>query len=225
MSVDVEGIGACNTITRGPQGWRGTNTDMRGFSDSLLNFMSGLRAREKERQSDGPKAIDFKALITKSRGSTVSSLRGYRVTVIGAGGAAKAVAAELYRLGAKALLLNRTVIKARTMAGLYKFQWGGLDDRGVEQMEKYSDIIIQTTPAGTEGNPDQDPLEMYAFTGREIVMDLVYNPDRTPFLQRAAAVGCPVLSGYDMLIRQARYQYTQFFKRDFPAALLSRVGF
>jgi 3-dehydroquinate dehydratase/shikimate dehydrogenase len=31
MSVDVEGIGACNTITRGPQGWRGTNTDMRGF--------------------------------------------------------------------------------------------------------------------------------------------------------------------------------------------------
>ena len=92
-------------------------------------------------------------------------------------------------------------------------------------MENFSGIIIQTTPAGMEGNPDRDPLELYSFTGREIVMDLIYEPERTPFLLRAAAAGCAVLNGYDMLIRQARYQYTQFLKRDFPPVLLSRVKF
>jgi 3-dehydroquinate dehydratase/shikimate dehydrogenase len=223
MSDDVERIQACNTIIRGPQGWRGTNTDMRGFSDSLLDFMSTPPARDINRGRGGLWTITAPLMALKGGPHPVSSLRGKRVTVIGAGGAARAVAAELRRLKARVLVLNRTVMKARALAVPYRFQWGGLDDRGVDQMGKYSDIIIQTTPAGMEGNPDRDPLELYTFTGKELVMDLVYRPERTPFLQRAAAAGCPVLNGYDMLIRQARYQYTQFLKRDFPPALLSRV--
>jgi 3-dehydroquinate dehydratase/shikimate dehydrogenase len=214
ISDEVKWIGACNTITRGPQGWRGTNTDARGFSDSLLDFMSALSAEK----IGAPKSKGRKL-------KPVTSLRGKNVTVIGAGGAARAVVAELYRLKAKVLILNRTLAKARNLALPYKFHWGGLDEWGLKQMEKFSGIIIQTTPAGMEGNPDRDPLELYSFMGREIVMDLVYEPERTPFLQRAAAAGCAVLNGYDMLIRQARYQYTQFFKRDFPPVLLSRVKF
>jgi shikimate 5-dehydrogenase len=92
-------------------------------------------------------------------------------------------------------------------------------------MEKFSDIIIQTTPAGTEGYGTGDPLEIYAFSGRETVMDLVYQPERTPFLERAAGAGCRVLNGYDMLIRQAWYQYTQFTGKEFPVDLLSHVKF
>ncbi|MDR3247685.1 MAG: type I 3-dehydroquinate dehydratase [Treponema sp.] len=210
ISEDVDSIKACNTITRGPQGWRGTNTDALGFSDSLLDFMNVLKVQENKK---------------KNRAHPLINLRGKKATVIGAGGAAKAVVSELHRLGAKVLVLNRTAAKARSLAAPYKFQWGGLDDRGIAQMEKFSDIVIQTTPAGMEGNPDRDPLEIYSFMGKEIVMDLVYKPERTPFLQRAALAGCPVLNGSDMLVRQARYQYTQFFKRDFPLALPSRVTF
>ncbi|MDR2748179.1 MAG: type I 3-dehydroquinate dehydratase [Treponema sp.] len=216
MSDEVEWIRACNTITRGPQGWRGINTDTRGFSDSLLEFMGALSSGAEKTGTPGAKGRKLKPL---------ASLRGKRVTVIGAGGAARAVAAELYRLGARVLVLNRTVAKARNLAAPYKFHWGGLDERGLEQMENFSSVIIQTTPAGMAGNPDQDPLELYSFTGKEIVMDLVYEPERTPFLRRAAAAGCAVLNGYDMLIRQARYQYTQFLKRDFSPVLLSRVKF
>jgi 3-dehydroquinate dehydratase/shikimate dehydrogenase len=212
MSEEVEGIGACNTITRCPQGWRGTNTDTRGFSDSLLDFMGTLPRRRGFLRAKGRKL------------QPLGDLRGKRATVIGAGGAARAVAAELYRLRARVLVLNRTLTKARGLAQPYKFRWGGLDERGVELMEDFSDIIIQTTPAGMEGNPG-DPLGLYSFTGREIVMDLIYEPERTPFLQRAAAAGCPVLNGYDMLIRQAQYQYVQFLKREFPPVLLSRIRF
>ncbi|MDR2176859.1 MAG: type I 3-dehydroquinate dehydratase [Treponema sp.] len=221
ISEDVKRAGACNTISRGPLGWQGTNTDMRGFSDSLLAFISNLRAGKQGGKEPESRKMGF---FPARKPADISNLKGKKVTVIGAGGAARAVAAELYRLGARALILNRTSAKARNLAVPYKFSWGGLDERGVNQMGRFSDIIIQTTPAGMEGNPCQDPLELYSFTGKEIVMDLIYQPDRTPFLRRAEAASCPVLNGYDMLIRQARYQYTQFFNRDFPVPFLARIN-
>jgi 3-dehydroquinate dehydratase/shikimate dehydrogenase len=194
-SDEVHAIGACNTAVRFAGGWMGSNTDARGFSDSLLDF------------------LDKK------------NLKGKRLTVIGAGGAAKAVVSEIHRLGGKALVLNRTVPRARDLAVPYKFTWGSLDNRGVELMEKYRDIIIQTTPAGMEGQAAADPLVEYSFSGRELVMDLIYKPAVTPFLHRAVLAGCKILNGHDMLLRQARYQYAQFFRREFPTQLLSRVTF
>ena len=203
-------IGACNTLIRDSQGWFGTNTDLQGFSDSLLHFTGRTNLKRK------------------------------RVTLIGAGGLAKAAASELHRLGAKVLILNRTLHKARDLALPYKFAWGGLGSRGVEMMEYYHDIIIQATPAGmigidtddTDGTSypldtkyPMDILKMYRFSGREKVMDFVYEPEMTPFLKRAAAAGCKVINGYDMLIRQARNQYAVFFGKDFPEYLLPRVQF
>jgi 3-dehydroquinate dehydratase/shikimate dehydrogenase len=76
-----------------------------------------------------------------------------------------------------------------------------------------------------EGKELCDPLENYTFSGREAVMDLIYQPELTPFLNRAAAAGCRVLNGFDMLIRQAWCQYTQFMGKEFPAQLMSRVKF
>jgi len=199
QSDEVRIIGACNTLTLTPQGWLGTNTDARGFSDSLLTFLNK------------------------------QNFKRQRVTVIGAGGAARAVVFELHRLGAKVLILNRTIHKARRLAAPYKFAWGGLDEQGIEKMEKYRDIIIQTTSAGMEGinpdNPSDDPAAMYNFCGREEVMDLVYKPKMTAFLKRASNAGCNVQNGFDMLIRQARYQYTQFTGKEFPEHFLSRVQF
>ncbi|GHV95381.1 3-dehydroquinate dehydratase [Spirochaetia bacterium] len=192
-SQAVQSIGACNTMIRFARGWLGANTDGPGFSDSLLEFLG------------------------------TKNLRWKRVTIIGAGGVARAVVSEVHRLGGKALILNRTVHKARDIALPYKFAWGNLDNQGIEMMDKYQDIIIQTTSVGMTGSDALDPLEMYTFTGREAVMDLVYKPEITPFLRRAAVAGCRTINGYDMLIRQARYQYTQFMGREYPAQLLSRV--
>lgn len=200
QSPEVRSIGACNTVLRrapGEEGtgWYGVNTDAPGFSGSLLAFTGRKH------------------------------FRGKKITILGAGGAARAAAAELYRLGGRVLILNRTVHRARELAFRYKFRWGGFDDQGARLMEKFSDIIVQATPAGTEGYGTADPLELYTFSGRETVMDLVYRPKRTPFLERAAGAGCRVLNGYDMLIRQAWYQYTHFTGKEFPADLLSRVKF
>jgi 3-dehydroquinate dehydratase/shikimate dehydrogenase len=67
-----------------------------------------------------------------------------------------------------------------------------------------------------------DPLDLYFFKGTEVVMDLIYKPERTRFLTRASAAGCRILNGHDMLMRQAKYQYSCFFGKEYPSKLISR---
>jgi len=197
-SPQVLAIGACNTVYKSNDGWYGENTDCKGFSDSLLQFI-------------GKKNLKY-----------------LKVCIIGAGGVARAVAGEIYRLGGKAVILNRTVHKAKNIAAQYKFKWGGLDDHGIEIMSKYNNIIIQTSSVGMEGyneeNSSNDPLELYSFSGKEAVMDLIYTPPVTPFLKRAAAAGCKTINGYDMVIRQACLQYGLFTGSEIPPQLLSRLA-
>jgi 3-dehydroquinate dehydratase/shikimate dehydrogenase len=76
-----------------------------------------------------------------------------------------------------------------------------------------------------EGHETADPLEMYSFTGKEAVMDLIYMPEKTLFLERAASAGCKILNGYDMVIRQACLQYEIFTGKEFPQKLLSRINY
>ncbi|MDR1430292.1 MAG: type I 3-dehydroquinate dehydratase [Spirochaetaceae bacterium] len=193
-SRQVDHIGACNTILRTPSGWTGYNTDARGFSDSLLRF------------------LDRKNLF------------GRRLTILGAGGAARAVAAEVHRLKGQALIVNRTVFRARDLARQYGFVWGGLDNQGIAMMERYSHVIINTTSAGMEPDVDADPGALYNFTGREAVMDLIYKPERTRFLIRAAQAGCQIINGYDMLIQQAKYQYNLFMGHDLDSEIIAKLG-
>jgi len=200
VSNDVRITGACNTIKavsladQKQKGWNGTNTDILGFSESLLHFMNR------------------------------KNFRRLKVTVIGAGGAARAVVSELFRLKGKCLILNRNAVRARELALRYDYKWGGLDSHALDTMERYSDIIIQTTPVGSFPEINEDPFELYQFNGHETVMDLVYNPSITVFLKRAQAAGCLILNGFDMLIRQAKHQYQYFLDRDFPDQLIPRLA-
>jgi 3-dehydroquinate dehydratase/shikimate dehydrogenase len=193
-SNSVYSIGACNTLSYSKEGWLGENTDAGGFSDSILNFLNKKK------------------------------LKRQKITIVGAGGLARAVASEIYRLGGKALILNRTLHKAKNLASQYKFRWAGLTNEGIELMSKYSDIIIQTGSGGMEGHDTVDPLESYTFTGKEAVMDMIYTPAETPLLKRAAAAGCRTINGYDMLIRQACLQYVYYMGKEIPQQLLSRVN-
>ncbi|GMO46340.1 MAG: type I 3-dehydroquinate dehydratase [Termitinemataceae bacterium] len=186
MSDKVLSVGACNTIVRTPKGFSGYNTDTDGFSQSLLNFI-------------GRK--DFK---------------GMKVTVIGAGGAARAVAAELFRLKAKTLILNRDPLRAGELADKYNFEFDALDEEGIKRIKKFNNIIIQTTSVGMEPAIEGDPILPYRFTGKEIVMDIIYKPAKTHLLNRASSAGCKILNGFDMLNRQAKCQYKLFFGEEYP---------
>jgi 3-dehydroquinate dehydratase/shikimate dehydrogenase len=206
VSEEVELVEACNTIKANyphvdnpvfqrnlKPFWGGINTDTRGFSESLLNCM--------ERKN----------------------FRNCKITVLGAGGAARAVVSEICRLKGKCLILNRNPVRARDLAANFNCKWGGLDSQNLDRMERYSDIIIQATPIGTFPDVDEDPFELYQFKGHETVMDLIYNPPMTAFLRRAHLAGCKTLNGLDMLILQAKHQYQYFFNREFPDRLIPRI--
>ncbi len=185
-SPEVEAIGACNTLVRNIEGWAGYNTDAAGFERSLLEFLG----RE--------------------------DLRGLRATLVGAGGGAKAVAHSLARLGAAVLVLNRNPAKAKALARRYAFASGPCDERSSDIVADHSDLIVQATPVGMEGGIPGDPLDWYYFTGREAVFDLIYRPERTAMLARAAEAGCRTCNGYAMLRFQAAEQFKLWTGREPP---------
>jgi len=191
MSREVDAIGACNTIVRIPKeeggGWAGFNTDVYGFSDSLAALLEKGNIKKKD-------------------------IKKKKFTIIGAGGAARAVAAAVSAFRAKALILNRSLGKAQAIAEMYKFRYGAPDDCGISLMRKYNDVIVQTTSLGSESDVSKDPASLYHFDGSEIVIDIIYRPPRTKFLQRALTAGCLAINGEDMLRRQAEYQFREFCK-------------
>ena len=182
-------IGACNTIVRTDGKWKGYNTDVTGFSKSLLEFL-------------GEKNLAHK-----------------KVAIIGAGGAAKAIAYAVKQLKGKACIFNRTIVRAQELANKYDFKAEKLDRENLETLKKYSDVIIQTTSVGMNSmessSQENDPLYFYEFTGNEKVFDIIYVPAVTPLMARAAKAGCKVCNGYDMLRYQGYEQFRLFTDNDY----------
>lgn len=176
VSAEARTVGAVNTLVRAPGGgWVGHNTDTLGFERALREFLGR------------------------------SDLSGLRVTLVGAGGAARAVAQVLSRLGAAGLVLNRTLTKARSLARRHDFAWAYNDERALDLVLDHADLVVNATSLGMLG--EGDPLEWYEFSGREKVFDLIYNPERTPLLRRAREAGCGVCNGLGMLRHQAAEQF------------------
>lgn len=130
-----------------------------------------------------------------------TTVRGARATVIGAGGAARAVALALASAGAQVTISARRADRAAVVARLA----GGTV--GAWPVEPGSwDVLINTTPVGTAPRVHDTPFASDAFTGR-LVYDLVYNPPETRLLREASAAGLRTLGGLDMLVEQAQRQF------------------
>ncbi len=185
-SAEVEAIGACNTAIRDGSGWVGYNTDSYGFSAAVRRFLG------------------------------VESLKGVKTTIVGAGGAAKAVAYALKSLEAQACVINRNMSKAKHLADAYGFEWSGMTERAADLMERYNDLIVQTTSVGLEGGTSGDPIDWYEFSGREALYETIYSPPETQVMRRAQAAGCRVSNGLGMLQAQAEAQFSLFSGMDYP---------
>lgn len=183
----AEAIGACNTVVREDGEWKGYNTDAIGFEKALLEF-TGYK-----------------------------DLRGKKVSIIGAGGASRAIAYIIKELGAQACVFNRTLAKARLVAEKYGFEYATLGPENLERLNKYSDIIVQTTSKGMgsnePSNQDNDPIWFYDFSGKEFVYDVIYSPEVTPVMARADASGCSVCNGASMLLYQGIAQFELYRQR------------
>ena len=114
--------------------------------------------------------------------------------ILGTGGSSKAVQFVLEKLRIAFLLVSRE------KAGGNIISYDQIDG---PVLEKYT-IVINTTPIGMYPNVHEYPkLKFEDITSRHYLFDLIYNPSKTIFLQRAEAQGAVTENGYEMLVEQA----------------------
>ena len=133
-------------------------------------------------------------------------LKGKNVVLLGAGGAAKAIAYTLAQEAREVTILNRT---KQTEIDLVKLLtqkrnnnvYAGLQDETPKYLEK-ANVLINATSVGMEPNANQTLVQPEWLRPDLAVMDIVYNPIETKLARDAKAAGCKVVSGVEMLIYQ-----------------------
>jgi 3-dehydroquinate dehydratase/shikimate dehydrogenase len=128
-------------------------------------------------------------------------LRGKRVTVLGAGGAARAVSLGLASVGARVTIVARRADRAAFVASRIGAAVGAWPPPANSW-----DLLVNATPVGTSPDIAESPLPGGPFDGH-LVYDLVYNPFETRLLREARAAGCRTIGGLAMLVGQAQQQF------------------
>ncbi len=183
----VHGIGAANTVVFEESGTVGYNTDFHAAMDSLESA-------------------------ARHGSSKTNPLEGKSALILGAGGVAKAVAFGLTRRKVDVTIASRTHFRSQMLADQLKCKTIHWEDR---YDEKY-DVLINGTPVGMHPNVNETPFDSKRLHFTTIVFDTIYNPELTLLIKEAKKVGCQVVTGVDMFIRQAAMQFKFFTGENAP---------
>ncbi len=185
----VQAIGAANTLYRNKAGdWEASNTD---YDAALEAILQGIDPSEPE----------------------PAKLMGRKALVLGAGGAARAIALALVRNGSIVTICSRTHKRATVLAdelGCTHCSW---ENRGAVDPS----ILVNCTPVGMHPNVDASPFAENWLTPGMLVFDTVYNPETTLLIKHARQRECKVVTGIEMFVRQAARQFERFTGK--PASL------
>jgi shikimate dehydrogenase len=146
----------------------------------------------------------------------ITTMAGKHAAVIGAGGAARAVAYGIQNHGGRLTIVNRSPDKGRRLAGELGGEFIGLGDfrgHGV-------DILVNTTSVGMTPEADRMPVTRECLRPGMTVMDIVYNPLETQLLRSARAAGCQVVDGVAMFVHQGAIQFERWTGKTAPLQLM-----
>lgn len=175
VTPQAERLGAVNTLTVEPDGRvLGHNTDGEGFVANLADTLGPGWAREVR-----------------------SAL------VIGAGGAARAVAAALLDAGLQhGMIVNRSLPRAEELRTLDPARLDASPWSALPAGLAAADLLVNTTSLGMAGQPPL-PIDLGGLREGAVVADIVYVPLETPLLAAARARGLRAVDGLGMLLHQA----------------------
>ncbi|HEV3138779.1 MAG TPA: shikimate dehydrogenase [Pirellulales bacterium] len=195
MDNTMAGIGAANTLMFGERGKVvGSNTDYQAALDSLEQALMVHAGRK-------------------------GTLDNQTALVLGAGGAAKAIAFGMKQMGAQVVIAGRTNQRAQQLADALKC-------KAVDWLNRYSvqpDVLINCTPVGMHPNVDATPYDKHHLRPSMVVFDTVYNPENTLLVKDARSQSCTVVTGVEMFVRQACLQFKLFTSREAPSELMREV--
>jgi len=170
----------------------------RHFSFQPVNTLRRDKDHWKTKNTDGVGALNAieRALFVK----------GKNVLILGAGGAAHAIAEEAIQRGAAVRIANRTLETAYALASQLGCEAGSINDRIF--CSNY-DILINCTPLGMK--EAKLPLPMKWILPGTVIFDSISNPQITPLLKEAQKLDCTIISGIEMFILQAVEQFLFWF--------------
>lgn len=125
-----------------------------------------------------------------------------KALIIGAGGAAKAVINEFATKGIETYITNRSKEKATQLSSNF------ISKEKAENRLREFDIIVNATPIGQDG--EEMPLSLDNLNEKSLVVDLIYNPYKTLWLEKAESLGASTLNGLPMLAYQGVIAFKHF---------------
>jgi 3-dehydroquinate dehydratase/shikimate dehydrogenase len=142
---------------------------------------------------------------------------GWRVVVLGAGGAARAVVAALASRGARVSIASRRPDQAASLARTF-----GVETTPWPPPPGW-DLLVNATTVGMWPHVDEAPIDRSLVIGPR-VYDLIYNPPETALLTWAREHGAETVGGLEMLVGQACQQFEWWTGRPAPKAVMARAA-
>ncbi|EDM28146.1 shikimate 5-dehydrogenase [Lentisphaera araneosa HTCC2155] len=155
----------------------------------------------------------------------LTSIEGKTLLILGAGGAARAIAIECaLEKAAKIIIVNRTGKTAKELAELVNKNTDSVGEaitlEGEVAIPANVDIVINATNIGLYPDTTKVPIDMSTLKSNMIVSDVIPNPPQTPFIQDAAARGCTTIDGLGMLVNQGKIAIKYWSDKDVNADVM-----
>jgi shikimate dehydrogenase len=174
--------------------------------------------------TDGPGAL--KALADADVG-----INDKQVLMLGAGGAARAIA---FTLANQTHLQRLTILdiddslRDELSADLKNGTGAAIEDRKFSDATlaaamAQADVIVHCTPIGMHPKTDASLIPPHLFRNNQVVFDIVYSPLETRLLSEAKAAGVKIISGVEMFVNQAVLQFERFCGEQAPVDLMRQV--
>jgi shikimate dehydrogenase len=150
--------------------------------------------------------------------------------LLGAGGAAKAIAFSLAKEVGELVVLNRATEKAQELAERLtrtlgkKVVGGALTPDAVADNLQDSDVLINATSVGMNPAANQSIVPLQLLRSDLTVMDIVYNPVETKLAKDAKAAGARVISGVEMLIHQGAASFEIWTGHEAPIEVMRNAA-
>jgi shikimate dehydrogenase len=151
-----------------------------------------------------------------------------RTLIIGAGGAARAIAFILADKGGKLTIINRHLDRAQKLSGHLEsifrreFKAMSLTDENLEKAINDCEILINTTSLGMTPFPDNTPVPPDLLRRDMAVADIIYNPLQTKLVKDAVNCGAKAITGLEMLVYQGAIAFEIWTGHKAPIAIMRK---
>lgn len=160
----------------------------------------------------------------------IGSVKGKEVVLLGAGGAARAIAFSLARAGARLTIANRTVPRAQALASAVEqklstnVKVASLNRAELTKALKNVDVLINATSVGMHPKIDKTLVRANMMRRGLVVYDIVYKPLRTKLLREARRAGGKTIDGLGMLVHQGALAFEIWTGKRAPIKIMKAAA-